>query len=122
LHTVKNQLEISWQEWARRAEDDYGMLRVWRNAEAVPSTGELKRLADAAGVSLRELEPEARHLAEMKTPIARLLEELGVRFKRASNKAIPGCIFKLPREQLAIFLKVLFTCDGSVYINTHGQP
>jgi DNA repair protein RadA/Sms len=32
------------------------------------------------------------------------------------NKYIPEPIFKLPREQMALFLRVLFSCDGSVFV------
>ena len=58
----------------------------------------------------------------MKTPIARLLEEAGIRFATAVDKCVPDCIFRLPRESVALFLRVLFTCDGSLYVNQNGQP
>jgi DNA repair protein RadA/Sms len=40
----------------------------------------------------------------------------------AENKSVPACIFRLPREQLALFLKILFSCDGSVYVMKGGTP
>lgn len=63
-----------------------------------------------------------RRAPAAETPIARFLEEMGVRFTTAVTKAIPDRIFRLPREQIALFLKVLFTCDGSVYVDRRGQP
>jgi DNA repair protein RadA/Sms len=39
----------------------------------------------------------------------------------AATKAVPDCIFRLPSDQLRLFLKVLFSCDGSVYLNRRGQ-
>jgi DNA repair protein RadA/Sms len=122
LCATKERLDISWQKWARDAQVDYSMLRVWRKGEATPSAQELQRLASAASVPIEELQPEARHFAEMKTPIARLLEEVGLRFSKARTKAVPDCIFTLPKAQLSLFLKTLFTCDGSVYVNGQGQP
>ena len=81
-----------------------------------------QRLADAARVPLADLAPTARSRAEASTPVARLLEKVGLRFTTAAAKALPECIFRLPCEQLALFLRTLFTCDGSVYVNRQGQP
>lgn len=36
-------------------------------------------------------------------------------------RTIPECIFKLPKEQLALFLNRLFSCDGSVYKSKKGS-
>ncbi len=57
----------------------------------------------------------------MVTPVARCLEKHGIRFTKARTKAVPACIFRLPRPQMALFLKTLFTCDGSVFVNAKGQ-
>ncbi len=120
LRQVHATLGKSWTQWAREAGVSDGMLNVWRRGECAPSEDELQQLADAAGVPLDSLAPEFRHRAEMVTPVARLLESLGVRFTTAKSKAIPRCIFRLPREQMAIFLRTIFTCDGSVYVSQRG--
>jgi len=39
----------------------------------------------------------------------------------ASEKAVPEPIFRLPGPQLATFLRVLFSCAGSLYVNRRGQ-
>lgn len=39
----------------------------------------------------------------------------GIKLCKSIHKTIPDCIFTLPQEQLKEFLKILFTCDGSVY-------
>jgi replicative DNA helicase len=111
---------ISWAEWARRAQTSYDLLNVWRRATAVPGRAELERLAAVAGVPVADLAADARDRAAMKTPAASLLETAGLRFTKARTKAVPGCIFRLPREQLALFLKILFSCDGSLYVNQAG--
>jgi DNA repair protein RadA/Sms len=112
---------LSWAEWARRVEVDYARLNAWRRGQCVPSAAELERLATTAGVPLETLAPAARDCAEMTTSVARLLEEVGLRFVKAAEKTVPACIFQLPRRQLALFLKVLFSCDGSVYLTANGQ-
>ena len=50
-----------------------------------------------------------------------MLEGVGLRFCLATDKAVPECIFHLSQPYLALFLKTLFTCDGNVYINGHGE-
>jgi DNA repair protein RadA/Sms len=111
----------SWATWARAANVGYDRLNAWRRAQAVPSSEELQRLAQAAGVTLDELAMTDRDCAQMKTSIAYLLESLGLRFTKAATKAVPDCVFRLHREQIVVFLKVLFSCDGSVYFNQNRQ-
>ncbi|HEV3467775.1 MAG TPA: DNA repair protein RadA [Pyrinomonadaceae bacterium] len=113
---------MTWAEWSRAAGVSYGMLNAWRRGGCVPSEAELRRLADAAGVSLAALSPNERDRAEMTTAAARFVESVGLRFTTAKTKSVPDCVFRLPRKQLALFLKVLFSCDGSVYVNAEGQP
>jgi replicative DNA helicase len=113
---------ISWAEWGRRAGVSYASLNGMKRGRSMPRADELERLARAAGVATECLAPEARCRAEKKTPIARLLESLGLRYASAATKRVPEPIFRLPREQLATFLKTLFSCDGSVYVNNHDEP
>ena len=57
----------------------------------------------------------------MTTEAARFLTSLGLRFQTAAGKAVPDCIFRLPPDQMRSFLRVLFSCDGSVYVSAAGQ-
>ena len=43
------------------------------------------------------------------------LEELGLMGKLATQKFLPQCVWTLPRPRLAEFLRVLFSCDGTIY-------
>ncbi len=122
LHATKARLGISWAEWARAANVDYGLLNAWRRGDCVPTDADFSRLAGAVGISPVELAADSRDRADMQTPVAGLLEKVGLRFAKAADKVVPDCIFQLPREQLALFLKTLFTCDGSVYVNGQGTP
>jgi DNA repair protein RadA/Sms len=122
LWTAKERIGISWQSWARRAGVSYSSLATWRRGSSVPSEADFQRLADAAGLPVTDLAPDARSRAEFTSPVARFLTQIGLRFVTAADKIVPDCIFRLPREQLAQFLRILFTCDGSVYVNRQGQP
>jgi len=53
--------------------------------------------------------------------VARFLESLRLRFAKAAQRAVPDCVFQLPERQMALFLKVLFSCDGSVYVTADKQ-
>ncbi len=43
------------------------------------------------------------------------LDEIGIWGKLAKDKFIPQCIWTLPSAHLAEFLRVLFSCDGTIY-------
>jgi len=122
LKRIQAQSGLTWAGWARQAGVNYGLLNCWRRGKTVPSVENLEQLAKAACVSIETLMPEARDQAEMRSSVARFLESIGLRFLKARTKFIPNCIFCLPREQMALFLKVLFSCDGSVFINRDKQP
>lgn len=122
LRHVHEQTGMSWEGWARAAQVHPAKLNTWRRAESTPSEEELLRLAVAAGVPLTDLAPLARDQADQTTIIARQLEAVGLRYSKADNKAVPDRIFRLPRPQLALFLKILFSCDGSVYLTQRGTP
>jgi len=122
LRRTRRNLHCSWQEWARRANGSFGLLSMWRRAKTVPSSDALRRLAMAASVALDDLAPAARERAAAKTPVAQFLESRGVRFARAADKRVPEAIFRLPREGMALFLRALFSCDGSVYVRRSGIP
>jgi DNA repair protein RadA/Sms len=122
LWSIKERTGTSWQGWARRAGVSYTAMNSWRRAVCVPSVGECQRLADALDIPATDLVPNARNRAAAKTSVEHFLETVGLRSLTARTKAVPACIFRLPREQLALFLRTLFTCDGSVYVNKRGQP
>lgn len=122
LRTAHQQTGITWMEWSRRANVHDARLNTWRCAACVPTPEELHRLAAVVEIPVESLAPEARDRADSCTTMARFLGEIGLRYKTASEKTIPDCIFRLPREQLALFLKILFTCDGSVFVINGGMP
>lgn len=122
LHRVRAQAKRSWAEWSRAAAVDQQMLHLWQRGKCVPSAAQLQRLAVAAGVDVCQLAPEERDRADMRTSAARFLEEHGARYSKAATQSIPDRIFRLPRMQLALFLKVLFSCDGSLFIGKSGLP
>ena len=107
---------ISWAEWARRASVDYSLLNVWRRGDCLPDEDSHQRLAVAIGVSPDLLAGEACVSGRQGSPIMDYLDSIGLRYSTAATKHIPDAVFKLPREQMALFLRILFSCDGSVFV------
>ncbi len=56
-------------------------------------------------------------------PLCQWLRELGIDGQRSHEKIIPGDVFALPTEQIAMFLRHLWATDGSIYLRktTHGH-
>lgn len=56
-----------------------------------------------------------------KNPVTLWLQELGLMGKLARDKFFPICVWKWSRERLAEFLRVLMSCDGSIFSH-NGHP
>jgi replicative DNA helicase len=48
-------------------------------------------------------------------PVTAWLRDLGLMGKYAEEKFFPSCVWKWSRRYLAEFLRVLFSCDGTIY-------
>ncbi|MGE0433106.1 MAG: replicative DNA helicase [Planctomycetota bacterium] len=98
-------------------------LRNWMDARTVPENGSLDRFAEAAGRTVEDLLPGPREDARANAPnaVVRWLDTLGLMGHSAHTKFIPAPVFRLPREQLALFLNRLFATDGWASHLTSGQ-
>ena len=54
-------------------------------------------------------------------PVTAWLRELGLMGKLAEEKSFPSCVWRWDKPRLAEFLRVLMSCDGTIY-NTAGYP
>jgi replicative DNA helicase len=54
-------------------------------------------------------------------PLTVWLEELGLMGKLSAAKRFPDCVWRFDRERLREFVKVLMSCDGTVY-SMQGYP
>ncbi len=56
-------------------------------------------------------------------PVTKFLKELGLMGKGSHDKFIPDSVFELKRENIALFINRLFSCDGTAYVaNCAGHP
>jgi replicative DNA helicase len=56
-----------------------------------------------------------------RNPVASWLDELGLFGLRSHEKFVPAGVFRLPDDQLALFLRHLWATDGSVTVNRTGR-
>jgi len=90
---------------------------AWASASALPSS--------SFALSLEEEFPELPSLASAVriNPVTTWLKDLGLFGKDAHQKTIPSTIFELSKENLALLLNRLFSCDGTAYVaNCGGRP
>ena len=57
----------------------------------------------------------------VRNPIAAWLDELGLFGLRSHEKFVPGDVFCLPKEQIALFIRHIWATDGSVTVNKSGR-
>lgn len=118
---IRTEKQLSWADIARKLNVKYETVQTWKNGNGVPSETLFNQLSDFFGIDKTDLGSGARSAADVLNPAAHLLESVGLRFKTARNKFVPNCVFRLPKRQLAVFLRIMFSCDGSVYVNKRGQ-
>jgi DNA repair protein RadA/Sms len=121
LIKLRDQKQLSWAEIARQIGEKYETIWTWRSGQGVPSLNQFKKLTNVFKMDENALGLKDRNSADALNPALHFIESIGLRFKKAANKSVPDCIFRLPKSQLSLFLKILFSCDGSVYVNKHSQ-
>jgi replicative DNA helicase len=86
----------------------------WHSGNTAPAESLFYGLCKALRLSPAELAPDgwASMRRQIKNPLVRWLVEHRLWGKGASSKEIPARVFRLPREQLALFLNRLFATDG----------
>lgn len=122
LTAVRGRRGLSWMALARQVGVPHTRMVMWYNSRSVPAAHEVERLSAALEVPASELAVDAVKRAAMVTPVARVLEQFGLRHSHARDKAVPEAVFRLSKPQVALFLKTLFTCDGSVLVTRNDVP
>ncbi len=75
----------------------------------------------AARVTTLRMPAPFRLARGRRNPIASWLDELGLFGLRSHEKFVPAGVFRLPDDQLALFLRHLWATDGSVTVNRTGR-
>lgn len=72
-------------------------------------------------INYKVVRPTRRLWKSSPNPLTDWLKELGLWGKLAEHKSFPACAWRWTRERLAEFLRVLFSCDGTIY-SMGGYP
>lgn len=112
---------LSSHECAKDAGLTIGRMTSILKAIITPTYADLEAIAGSTGIPVAILCPDFAAVASKSSPIAVLLEYTGLRHLRSADKFVPACIFQLSRKQIALFLNVLFTCDGSIFVENDDR-
>jgi replicative DNA helicase len=91
----------------------------WRRGKTVPDAARFERLCRVLGIDAADRAAGDRHNAP--NAVTQWLRDLGLDGKDAGAKSVPAPVFRLPREQLALFLRHLFATDGWASVYASGQ-
>ncbi len=122
-----NQLLVEKSLTGKALADQLGLaestVSYWRSGSAVPEQNTVDNLCGALNVSAEDLFPEGyeEFSSSSLSPVAVWLEKHGLLNCLATDKVLPDAVFELPKSQIALFLRHLFACDGSAFVQGNGQ-
>ena len=98
-------------------------LTYWRQGRSVPSAQSFTKLCEVLRVQPENLAPNGLMAARKNSvnPLARWLDDHGLMGHGAAQKSVPPAVFRLEREQQALFLNRLFATDGWATVLKSGQ-
>ncbi len=101
-----------------------GLVGLWRKGETAPAPETFSLLCCVLGVEEQELVPDGLLAISRNVPnaVTRWLKGMGLWGKKAQEKTIPSTIFRLQRQQVALFLNRLFATDGWATVLGWGNP
>lgn len=102
---------------AKRFQLNPSLVDQWAHATAMPSA--------SLAIAIEEEFPELPSLAEAirLNPVTEFLKKIGLFGKNAHEKELPDEIFELAREDVALLINRLFSCDGTAYVaSCSGNP
>jgi len=85
-------------------------IYAWANHQTLPSV----ELAVALEEEIPEIPPISQAMRQ--NPVTVLLQQYGLMGKNSHQKFLPPILFELTKENIALFLNRLFSCDGTAYI------
>ena len=111
------------RELAKQLDVSPSLVTQWSQGRCAPELEVYSALCKALNVTPEQLAPNGYESIRWtgKNPVTAWLDDLGLWGCSAHNKTIPGVIFTLPKEQLALFLNRLFATDGWASVLASGQ-
>ena len=112
---------------ARRIAEQVGVspasLTNWCGGKTVPDASTCRRLREALAEDGLDLDLTSVERARKNAPngLRRWLDEMGMWGSAAEEKFVPQDLFRVPREELALFLNRMFATDGWATLLSSGQ-
>ena len=120
IREAREQLGLSQRQLALQLGVSPSLLCLIEKGGQLPARPLLGRIAELLQTPLVELVEHLDTIVQ-ENRLTRWLHDLGLMGKGAAEKFIPACVFTLPKDQLALFLNRLFSCDGSAFVYKTGQ-
>ena len=105
----------------RYASIDEANLRAVTDAAAAFGIAPVRDEYAAARCTTLRLRSPYRLTHGRRNPIAQWLDQYGLFGKRSHEKFIPEPVFHLPKRQIAMFIRHLWSTDGSVTVSKNGR-
>lgn len=122
LNQALHRLRLSGKQLAAVLHLQTSTVSQWRNAHAVPSPANYDALCDSLdGGFIRSTEDLFQAASCKRNAVTGFLQDYGVWGKSAPEKILPGEVFTLEQDQIALLLNRMFACDGGVSITKHQQ-
>ncbi len=95
----------------------------WRRGRTVPDRDAFSKLRETLAADAVVLDAPGLDRARKNVPnsLMRWMEDIGLRGCRAKDKFVPECVFRVPQEELSLFLNRLFATDGWATVLATGQ-
>ncbi len=90
-------------------------MTAWQNGVALPS------YMTAQAIREHSAEFPLPELFSDRNPVRTYLEQAGIWGKTAAEKQVPSEVFTLVKEDIALFLNRLFSCDGTACVSRCGE-
>jgi replicative DNA helicase len=116
-------LDITGRALAQALQVSPASVCYWRQGVSLPGAEHLRAICDLFDIRERELVANGRDAAGRNglNTVASWLDDHGLLGKKAPEKYVPDVVFRLPKDQAALFLNRLFSCDGSAYVQNGSQ-
>jgi len=110
------------RQLALRLKVDASLIDAWQHGICVPNQEMFGAVCEFLKVEPEDLSSSAFALFrwQNKNPVTAWLQEHGLWGKGAHEKTVPPLIFKLRRDQVALFLNRLFATDGWASVSGTG--
>jgi replicative DNA helicase len=123
LKQIVNSKNISYGEIALKLNVNPSLVTLWHQGVTAPSEHCFNELCKLLNTNEAELAPKGLSSISknQKSSLATWLEQMDLQGKNSHQKVIPEQVFKLNKQQIALFINRLFSTDGWATLLSSSQ-